>query len=80
MRLAELTPVLKDAEWTVESLEQVVKRFCEERELKLGKIAQPLRAALTGTSTSPGIFDVLYALGREESIGRLDDAAVVNKA
>ena len=39
----------------------------------LGKIAQPLRAALTGSSTSPGIFDVLEWLGRDESLGRIDD-------
>jgi glutamyl-tRNA synthetase len=41
--------------------------------LKLGKAAQPLRAALTGRTTSPGIFDVLAVLGREEVIGRIDD-------
>ncbi len=41
---------------------------------KLGQVAQPLRAALTGRSTSPGIFDVLEVLGREESLGRLRDA------
>ncbi len=41
--------------------------------LKLGKIAQPLRAALTGRATSPGVFDVLSVLGREESLGRIRD-------
>jgi len=42
---------------------------------KLGQVAQPLRAALTGRSTSPGIFDVLETLGREESLGRISDQA-----
>ena len=41
--------------------------------VKLGKLAQPLRAALTGKTTSPGIFDVLTLLGREESLGRIAD-------
>ena len=47
----------------------------KKKELKLGKVAQPLRAALTGRSTSPGIFDVLVVLGKEESIARLKDQA-----
>ena len=44
--------------------------------LGLGKLAQPLRAALTGQTTSPGIFDVLVLLGREESLARIDAQAV----
>ena len=54
-------------------LETAVKGHAEVAGLKLGKLAQPLRAALTGTSTSPGIFDVLEVLGRDEAIGRLKD-------
>jgi glutamyl-tRNA synthetase len=50
-----------------------VKAHAEKAGLKLGKIAQPLRAALTGTSTSPGIFDVMEVLGRDESLGRIED-------
>ncbi len=45
--------------------------------VKLGKVAQPLRAAVTGSATSPGLFEVLELLGREEALGRLDD--VINK-
>ncbi len=72
--LADLLPVLEDlSHWTEEALEAAVKSFAEERELKLGKVAQPLRAALTGSSVSPGIFEVLVALGREESLGRIRD-------
>ena len=59
--------------WSVEGLETTVKGFAEETGRKLGKVAQPLRAALTGRSTSPGIFDVLEALGREESLARIKD-------
>lgn len=72
--LAGVLQVLKNAaDWTALPLETLVKQHAEENGLKLGKIAQPLRAALTGTSTSPGIFDVLEVLGREESLGRLED-------
>ena len=61
--------------WTVEAVEAAVRAYAERAELKLGKVAQPLRAALTGTSTSPGIFDVIVALGREEALGRIADQA-----
>jgi glutamyl-tRNA synthetase len=50
-----------------------VRSVAERRGLKLGAVAQPLRAALTGRTTSPGIFDVLAVLGKEESLGRLAD-------
>ncbi|MBN9670750.1 glutamate--tRNA ligase [Roseibium aggregatum] len=60
-------------EWAAEPLETSVKAYAEQKDLKLGKVAQPLRAALTGRGTSPGIYDVLVALGQEESLGRIDD-------
>ncbi len=66
--LAAVTP------WRKEPLEDAARRFAEESGLKLGKIAQPLRAALTGSSVSPPIFDVMEVLGRDEALGRLDDA------
>ena len=56
--------------WTAASAEAVVRAYADEGGAKLGVVAQPLRAALTGRSTSPGIFDVLEVLGREESLGR----------
>ncbi len=62
-------------DWTAATLEQIVRVVSEEHGVKLGQLAQPLRAALTGHSTSPGIFDVLEVLGREESLGRLKDQA-----
>jgi len=61
--------------WTIEALEASTKAIAEELELGLGKLAQPMRAALTGTTTSPGIFDVLVLLGREEALARIDAQA-----
>lgn len=61
------------ADWSAQALEEAVRRVAEEAGIGLGKVAQPLRAALTGRTTSPGIFDVLVLLGREESLGRLSD-------
>ncbi|GAA4764213.1 glutamate--tRNA ligase [Stakelama sediminis] len=59
--------------WDTEALEDAVRNVAEAHELKLGKVAQPLRAALTGRKTSPGIFDVLALLGRDESLARIAD-------
>ena len=73
--LARLTVRLRDAsDWTAGPIEQIVRSFAEEEQLKLGKVAQPLRAALTGRSISPGVFDVMETLGRDETLARLDDA------
>jgi glutamyl-tRNA synthetase len=66
-RLSELP------DWTEETTEQAVREVAEAEGVKLGQVAQPLRAALTGRATSPGIFDVLVQLGREESLGRIGD-------
>ncbi len=60
-------------DWSAEPLDAAVRAYAEKTGLKLGKIAQPLRAALTGRATSPGVFDVLAVLGREESLGRIED-------
>ncbi len=70
--LGKLTPRLQDvSEWTSEALENVVRAFADEAGVKLGAVAQPLRAALTGRATSPGVFDVLVTLGRDESLARI---------
>ena len=61
-------------EWSAEATEQAVREVAEAEGVKLGQVAQPLRAALTGRATSPGIFDVLALLGREESLARIADA------
>ncbi len=60
-----------ETDWTIEGLEASLKAMAEALELGLGKLAQPLRAALTGQTTSPGIFDVLVLLGRNESLARI---------
>jgi glutamyl-tRNA synthetase len=74
--LADLVRELEPVEpWTAETTEAVVRRLAEERGAKLGAVAQPLRAALTGRTTSPGIFDVLAVLGKTESLARLSDQA-----
>jgi glutamyl-tRNA synthetase len=74
--LAELLPDLSKVEpWTAETTENAVRTFAERKEIKLGAVAQPLRAALTGRLTSPSIFDVLQVLGKQESLARLADQA-----
>jgi glutamyl-tRNA synthetase len=61
--------------WTAETTEAATRTFAEQNNLKLGAVAQPLRVALTGRTTSPGIFDVLAVLGREQCLARLGDQA-----
>ncbi len=59
--------------WTQKELEEATRGYAEAQDIKLGKAAQPLRAALTGGTVSPGIFEVMEILGREETLARLDD-------
>ena len=77
--LAELSRKLETTEhWTAEALDNAIRAFADKKGLKFGKVAQPLRAALTGGASSPGIFDVLAILGREESLGRIQDQAAAD--
>lgn len=69
--LAQALSVIND--WSVETLEAAVRGYAEAHGLKLGQAAQPLRAALTGRAMSPGLFDVMAVLGREETLARLAD-------
>jgi glutamyl-tRNA synthetase len=69
VRLAAIEP------WTAAATEAAVRTFAEAEGVKLGAVAQPLRAALTGRATSPGIFEVLAVLGKTESLARLGDQA-----
>jgi glutamyl-tRNA synthetase len=73
--LGRAIPALEGAEWKSEILDTAVREHAEREKVKLAAVAQPLRAALTGKSTSTGIFDVLIALGKDESIARLRDQA-----
>ncbi|QJQ33717.1 glutamate--tRNA ligase [Sphingomonas lacunae] len=73
--LASLLATLEDLpDWTMESLEAALRDAAESKGLGLGKVAQPLRSALTGRAISPGIFDVLFLLGREEALHRIKAA------
>ena len=75
--VAALLPDLEAlTDWSAPGVEAVVRGFAERTGAKLGAVAQPLRAALTGKTTSPPIFDVLAVLGRDESLARLRDQAV----
>jgi len=61
--------------WAVDTIEQAVRAYAGEADVGLGKVAQPLRAALTGTTVSPPIFDVMAVLGKDETLARLSEAA-----
>ena len=61
------------SDWTVENIDTAARAFAEAKGLKLGKVAQPLRAALTGRTVSPGIFEVMVLIGKEEALARLSD-------
>ena len=54
-------------------MDAAIRDFADKQEVKLGQVAQPLRAALCGTTTSPGIFEVAGILGKDEVIGRIED-------
>lgn len=72
--IGQLHSALEKVEtWSGATTEAALRAFAEENSLKLGAVAQPVRAALTGRTTSPGIFEVLDVLGRQESLGRLKD-------
>ena len=72
--LAALLPCLDRSAWQPASLEACIREFATENGEKLASVAQPLRAALTGSSASSGIFQVMEVLGREETLGRIADA------
>ena len=71
--LAAALPALESAEWTAEQLDKAARAIAERAGIKLSAVAQPLRAALTGRATSPGIFEVMQVLGKDESLARIRD-------
>ncbi|WP_424934537.1 glutamate--tRNA ligase [Amaricoccus macauensis] len=73
--LKDLTTRLQHASWAAKDLEGVVREFAQEQSLGLGKIAQPLRVALTGRTVSPSVFDMMEILGKEESLARIEECA-----
>jgi glutamyl-tRNA synthetase len=72
--LAALAPILRGAEWQAGAIEDAVRGFVDGKGLDLKVVAQPLRAALAGSTVSPPIFEVMQVLGREETLARLADA------
>ena len=74
--LNRLTSRLRNASWSKEILEAEVREFAESEALKLGKVAQPLRAALTGRGVSPSVFDMMIILGKDETLARLEDVSL----
>ena len=72
--IGELVGVLKEiGDWSVENVGDAMRNFGEARETKLGKVAQPVRAALTGRTVSPGVFEVMVLIGKNETLARLMD-------
>ncbi|GAA5068557.1 glutamate--tRNA ligase [Roseibacterium beibuensis] len=73
--LRELTAQLQNVSWTRETLETTLNAAADAHEVKFGKLAGPLRAALAGRSVTPSVFDMMLVIGRDETIARLTDAA-----
>ncbi|MEP2531054.1 glutamate--tRNA ligase [Shimia sp.] len=73
--LNELTPQLQNASWSRDGMEAVTGAFADAKDIKFGKMAGPLRAALSGRAVTPSVFDMMLVLGRDETIARLKDAA-----
>ena len=73
--LKELTPQLQNASWSRDALEGIVASTAEAHDMKLGKLAGPLRAALAGRAVSPSVFDMMLVLGQDETVARLKDAS-----
>lgn len=74
-RLLDLAEFLSEAPWERADLDKWLRDYAEVKEMKLGAVAQPLRAALTGSTQSPPIDAVLFALGRDEALARMRAAA-----
>ena len=71
--LQDLLPVLEGQEqWQEAALEITLRAFADRKDLKFGKVAQPLRAALTGRPISPGLFEIMAVLGKQETLNRLN--------
>jgi len=69
--LEALTPRLQNATWKREELEQICNSVAESFEVKFGKLASPIRSALSGQTKAPSVFDMMLVLGRDETIARL---------
>ena len=77
--LSELTPQLQTDSWDRETLEHILNGYCTAQNVKFGKLAGPLRAALAGRSATPSVFDMMLVLGQTETLERLKDAAMAGR-
>lgn len=72
--VADILPMFEQAnDWSEESMQEIAKQYADANATKLGKVAQPLRAALSGRTVSPSVFDMMHVLGRDEALARLKD-------
>ena len=71
--LKELTPQLQSVSWEREPLEALIAEFAEARDMKLGKLLGPMRAAISGSAASPSVFDMILIIGRDETLSRIND-------
>ena len=78
--LADVRALLADADFTEAALEERLQAFADERELKFGKIAQPVRVAVTGRGFSPGLYETLAVLGKDKTLNRIDRALAMKRA
>ncbi len=75
--LADLIPTLESIEtWSLEVIDQTVRDFIADNDLKMGKVMQPIRVAATGTTTAPGVFEIMHVLGKQECISRIRSQTV----
>jgi glutamyl-tRNA synthetase len=70
--LEYLKAKLADCEWTEDALQALIESICAEKSVGMGKVAQPIRVAVTGTTVSPAIYDTLMILGRDKTLARID--------
>ncbi|MCH2547029.1 MAG: glutamate--tRNA ligase [Alphaproteobacteria bacterium] len=72
--VADILPLFESAnDWTAETMQEIARQYAETKDTKLGKVAQPLRAGLSGRTISPSVFEMMEVLGRDESLARLKD-------
>ena len=77
--LKQLTPQLQNASWSRDALERVANEVAAANDVKFGKLAGPLRAALSGRVSSPSVFDMMMVLGRDETLARIRDAVAIGE-
>jgi len=70
--LAELRDILAACDWTHEAIDKLIAGVCEQKEVGMGKVAQPIRVAVAGRAVSPRITDTLIFLGKEKTLTRID--------